>query len=468
MVFGFFTKKQSAAANIGSSSPSAPQSPSSKPGDAPASPSNAPIQLRTPSPSVESASVPRGTHGVASPATRFSRLSVEEQPREPLLEGDSALLPLPSTAAVPPEATVASLTGLLASIPPKIFHAYTMSKLPSAPESTLATLASFYTELTPPPRLHCVRCHKDFVEVENDDRSCLVPHDDESAEVERIGVSKSSGRSAVGTTFQTLWGCCGKIVEGDGDQGPPDGWCYEGKHTTDIKRARFRADSTSQNDKLVSCLRLNCHGVRAQLPHSSARSTRKRPRANLREASTDEDASAGEPDSGMEELATKHKGKGKGKGKEKMLPTEDERMDVDQEAEETTSKAGSARGRKRGRPSAASKKDASSAPAAKRKGRPPKSKAAAADTDADEAPSAPTKPTPPVSKRRGRAPKSKQYVEDSDAEEMPDMNVVPKSVSSPGRGPRRTRSISRTRASAGEKDKDEEVEKPKKKRKVAA
>lgn len=141
---------------------------------------------------------------------------------------------------MPPEATVASLTGLLASIPPKIFHAYTMSKLPSASEPTLATLAAFYTELTPPPRLHCVRCHKDYVEVENDDRCCLVPHDDESAEVERIGMSKSSGRSAVGTTFQTLWGCCGKIVEGDGDQGPPDGWCYEGKHTVGDRQIYMR------------------------------------------------------------------------------------------------------------------------------------------------------------------------------------------------------------------------------------
>jgi hypothetical protein len=50
-----------------------------------------------------------------------------------------------------------------------------------------------------------------------------VAHDDDSAEVERVG--KASGG------YQTLWGCCGKTVEGDGDMGPPDGWCYEGKHT---------------------------------------------------------------------------------------------------------------------------------------------------------------------------------------------------------------------------------------------
>ena len=98
---------------------------------------------------------------------------------------------------------------------------------------TLPTLAALFAELAPPPRLHCVRCHKDYVEVENDDRSCLVAHDDESAEVERVGTAKRAGRvpGTVRATFETLWGCCGKIVEGDGDQGPPDGWCYEGMHT---------------------------------------------------------------------------------------------------------------------------------------------------------------------------------------------------------------------------------------------
>jgi len=65
-----------------------------------------------------------------------------------------------------------------------------------------------------------------------------------------------------------LWQCCGKTVEGDGDQGPPDGWCYEGKHTTDIKRARWRADSTPQDDKLVSCLRKNCNNIRSRLASS--------------------------------------------------------------------------------------------------------------------------------------------------------------------------------------------------------
>jgi len=75
-----------------------------------------------------------------------------------------------------------------------------------------------------------VRCHKSFFEVENTDRSCLVPHDDDSAEVERISLSKAKDLN-LASEYETLWGCCGRTVEGDGDMGPPDGWCYEGKHT---------------------------------------------------------------------------------------------------------------------------------------------------------------------------------------------------------------------------------------------
>jgi len=250
-----------------------------------------------------------------------------------------------------------------------------------------------------------MRCHKDFVEVENDDRSCLVPHDDESAEVERVGINlnlsfvggdgkggkrRGKGRTGgEGSTFETLWGCCGKVVEGDGDQGPPDGWCYEGKHTTDTKRARFRSDSTLQNDKLVSCLKLNCHGIRSRLGRSGASSVvgtqrgRKRGRVglNYKEASDhddgDEDMSEGAEDSGMEDIvngstggsngrkrarkdsmskgsikgstekakATKAKTmKGKGKGKKKA--EEGDEMEVDEEVGvETPSKTGSVRGR---------------------------------------------------------------------------------------------------------------------------
>ncbi|KAJ7494768.1 hypothetical protein B0H11DRAFT_2003353 [Mycena galericulata] len=186
-------------------------------------PSESIHQLRTPSPSVVDSSSAR----------------VEE------------LCP-PVTPSPPPEHVTdpTALRALIQSIPPKTLHAYTLSHLATASPTTLTHLSAFFSDLHVPPTLHCVRCHKGYFDVENNDRSCLIGHDDDSAEVERVG--KGAG-------YETLWGCCGKTVEGDGDMGPPDGWCYEGMHTTDLKRARFRADSTVHNDKLTSCVRLRCH-----------------------------------------------------------------------------------------------------------------------------------------------------------------------------------------------------------------
>lgn len=157
----------------------------------------------------------------------------------------------PITPSPPPQDLITDpnpLHALIASVPAQTLHDYTLAHLippsqplsplsfphiplPSDPPSprTLTVLTDFFANLIPPPRLHCVRCHKSYFEVENTDRSCLVAHDDESAEVERVG---ATGRiKGIGTEYETLWGCCGKTVEGDGDMGPPDGWCYEGKHT---------------------------------------------------------------------------------------------------------------------------------------------------------------------------------------------------------------------------------------------
>lgn len=58
-----------------------------------------------------------------------------------------------------------------------------------------------------------------------------MAHDDDAAEVERVGKGRLSLGGEGGARYETLWGCCGRTVEGDGDMGPPDGWCYEGKHT---------------------------------------------------------------------------------------------------------------------------------------------------------------------------------------------------------------------------------------------
>ena len=158
-----------------------------------------PQQLRTPSPS-EAAS-----NGLATNTLMAS----------PSLD--------PPKPALPP--TPEALHALVSTIPAKTLHAYVLANIPIAPPDTLTALASFFATLTPPPRLHCVRCHADYTEIDNTDRSCHVPHDDDSAYVERVGMGRG------GSEYETQYGCCGKTVEGEGDLGPPDGWCYEGLHT---------------------------------------------------------------------------------------------------------------------------------------------------------------------------------------------------------------------------------------------
>ncbi|KAH9986346.1 hypothetical protein BJV74DRAFT_753855, partial [Russula compacta] len=232
-MFGFFSRKQQPAAKV-----------SNLQSDAMAVDSE-PQQLRTPSPS-EAA-----FNGLGSAAYTTTTMTA---PGAPSAET--------SKPAVPP--TPEALYSLVTTIPPKTLHAYVLTHIPVAPPDTLLALASFFATLTPPPLLHCVRCHADYTEVENDDRSCRVPHDDDSTEVEWVGRARGD------CEYETFWGCCSKRVDGEGDLGPPDGWCYEGMHTTDIKRARFRADSTHADDKLASCFQLNCHNIRASLPSTSA------------------------------------------------------------------------------------------------------------------------------------------------------------------------------------------------------
>ncbi|KAH6914641.1 hypothetical protein BKA70DRAFT_1368569 [Coprinopsis sp. MPI-PUGE-AT-0042] len=287
--------------------------------------------------------------GMTSSSTPFVFLKEEQpQPQIPastsstppvVLTGSPPPMPPPPTPSPAPEPQVTdprALHNLINAVPPQTLHEYCLSLLdpaafdavtgranqtrkrrrksgvvtaeetaealkptasplkphPVLTPPTLLALTSFFRELVPPPQLHCVRCHKQYFELENSDYSCRVAHEDDSTIVERVGTKiidssdeeededtdkKGKGKAKDGkrsqsprrprksgvpaiksSVYETLWGCCGQIVEGDGDQGPPDGWCYEGRHTTDLKRARFRADSTPQDDKLKSCTRMKC------------------------------------------------------------------------------------------------------------------------------------------------------------------------------------------------------------------
>ena len=172
--------------------------------------------------------------------SRKPRQSLESLPSAP--PDNTALpaqaLPPPSPSPSPPAPQVtdpSALHSLIRSVPSQIFQTHSLDRLgPDNPEppspTTLTALTSFFSTLVPPPKLHCVRCHKFYFDVENTDRSCFVPHDDDSAEVERVSLSRARDLG-LSSEYETLWGCCARTVEGDGDMGPPDGWCYEGKHT---------------------------------------------------------------------------------------------------------------------------------------------------------------------------------------------------------------------------------------------
>ncbi|KAI0692563.1 hypothetical protein BC835DRAFT_1407003 [Cytidiella melzeri] len=434
-MFRFFTKKPPTVETPAPEDVPLPSSPPSLHSALPDESSDVQQQLRTPSPSVDSASGAAGhTSAVSSaPTTAHSfAVSSRRQTSEPV-SPPTPIQTEPTQPALLP--TRESLATLVTSIPAKTLQSYVLDQLPSASTTTLESLCAFLNTLTPPPKLHCVRCHKDYTEVENDDRSCFVPHDDDSAEVERVGRTSELRRTKEGTEYETLWGCCGKTTEGDGSQGPPEGWCYEGKHTTDVKRARFRADSTPQDDKLTSCLRLNCHGIRERMPRGSALA-RKRAQKTYKEASSDEDGSEGEPDSGMEEITGKGKGK-MGSGRKKKVAVrkrkevvekhkedkgEDE-MDVDQEQGENNAEVAGSSGEKARQPAVTTP---TSAPP-KRRGRPQKRKVEEqSNQDGTESVGTVT----PAPKRRGRPPKSKPLIDDSDV----DASITGKATPSPMRG----------------------------------
>ena len=249
-MFGFFSRKPSIAPENVPLPESPPQSrviQDPEPSNV-ASSSHVQLQLRTPSPSIASGSIVHGAHPSPAPTASTSSNRAASPLRPVPTEDAGGVVPTPT-----PEVTPESLISLIVSVPAKTLHAYTMSRIPDASVDTLRTLSSFFDTLSPPPKLHCVRCHKDYVEVENDDRSCLVPHDDDSAEVERVGrgTGLDARKTTGGTEYETLWGCCGKTTEGNGDQGPPDGFCYEGKHT--VRDFLLASSSSGQSIFIDRC-----------------------------------------------------------------------------------------------------------------------------------------------------------------------------------------------------------------------
>ncbi|KAG8985103.1 hypothetical protein FRB90_004934 [Tulasnella sp. 427] len=144
----------------------------------------------------------------------------------------------------PEEIALDQLKALVKSCPPKSFHEAILSRLDGASPEQVSSLTTLLEGLAPPPTLHCARCHQDYLEEENYDRVCVMDHDDNTSDV-RSG-------------HETFWGCCGASTN---NQEPPPGWCFEGKHTSDRAKARYREDfeDDEEQDGLQSCEERKCH-----------------------------------------------------------------------------------------------------------------------------------------------------------------------------------------------------------------
>ncbi|TFK28961.1 hypothetical protein FA15DRAFT_691450 [Coprinopsis marcescibilis] len=405
MVFGFFRKSTAAPKH----QPDEPAIPESEVAGSTTAhppfvfPDPAQRQLHTPAPSISFAapSLPTSSNSPPPPQTPSPPPAQEEEPK-PHTEDPRALHAL--IKSVPAQTLHDYCLKLLdptafdtvtGAISPKRRgkkkaaaeeeHIKRLQEHPVLTPPVLTSLTGFFQTLEPPPQLHCARCHKSFFELENDDTSCRVPHDDDSTIVDRVGTrllqdsdeesvdeddpewegsgSEGEGDKKLGrnkprksllqptSIYETLWRCCDQVVEGDGDQGPPDGWCFQGHHTTDLKRARFRADSSPHDDKLSSCEKLKCFTARPPVSQASTVSdlaTRKRKRKtksiDYREVDDDEDLDDGDDKSVASSTkrrrkdstaAPKPKGKGRKKAANKEATAEDA-MDVDAEATQPT------------------------------------------------------------------------------------------------------------------------------------
>lgn len=160
--------------------------------------------LNTPSPTLSAADAPPQSPELASLDARPKKRTRSMSPDK----SHPLILSIESHVTNEPQhpLNLEELLTLLKRVPAPVVHSYLLTRLPRVTESEASTLSNFFSELRPPPQLHCVRCHKEYTEVENTDRSCLIPHDDESAIVEHVGSTKRH-------TYETLWGCCNRTVE---------------------------------------------------------------------------------------------------------------------------------------------------------------------------------------------------------------------------------------------------------------
>ncbi|KAG9037693.1 hypothetical protein FRB95_004539 [Tulasnella sp. JGI-2019a] len=175
------------------------------------------------------------------PASKPMTGSLSRKPKSNAKPRSSLKAP-PPPPDTPEVTTRKALQAIVRSLPPKTFHNSVLSRLQDATPDQVSVLTQILDGVEPPSLLHCARCHSNYYEEENVERSCVMDHDDNSTEVKH---------------GETTWGCCGHTVDGEDT---PLGWCYEGKHTDDRAKARYREDyeSDGSEDGLQTCEQHKC------------------------------------------------------------------------------------------------------------------------------------------------------------------------------------------------------------------
>ena len=88
------------------------------------------------------------------------------------------------------------LKTLIAQIPPSTLRNFVLSRLDSPSQELVDSLRLVFTGLRIPETLHCLRCHTDYVEDDNTNTSCQMPHDDEERDDDNYDIVR--------------WPCCGE------------------------------------------------------------------------------------------------------------------------------------------------------------------------------------------------------------------------------------------------------------------
>ena len=107
------------------------------------------------------------------------------------------------------------LRDLVSSVPLKTLRAHTLrtinqlqgSPTPDDTNEELRVLTRFFSTLTRPPTLHCVRCHDEYFAIENDRYACTMGHDTLCVTLRRAS-ERGYGE------YDAFWECYGRTTEG--------------------------------------------------------------------------------------------------------------------------------------------------------------------------------------------------------------------------------------------------------------